>query len=258
MIILLAGLLDVPRNLYESADIEGASAWQRFRHITIPMLTPVIFFTLVIGIITGSSTSPRPTSRSAASRGDRRLPAELPALLRGLALPAGVRLLPHGLRVRDGLGAVRGHHGAARSCSQELESLGALRGGSAMSAVEAPVRLPTPPDGGRARPPPPLPVRVAKHSLLIAVSFAFCSRSSSCSDGLMTDHQALTSALAAPVPLVELPQRVRRRPLWRTPGTRSCSPAVVDRRGASCVPVAYALRASVARAHACSCSCSRR
>ena len=53
MIIYLAGLLDVPRHLYEAADIEGAGAWQKFRHVTLPSLSPVLFFTLVIGVITG-------------------------------------------------------------------------------------------------------------------------------------------------------------------------------------------------------------
>jgi multiple sugar transport system permease protein len=51
MIIFLAGLLDVPRHLYEAADIEGGSAWQKFRYVTLPMITPVIFFSLVIGVI---------------------------------------------------------------------------------------------------------------------------------------------------------------------------------------------------------------
>lgn len=51
MIIFLAGLLDVPQQLYEAADIEGASAWQKFRRVTLPMITPVIFFSLVIGVI---------------------------------------------------------------------------------------------------------------------------------------------------------------------------------------------------------------
>ncbi|HEY6566490.1 MAG TPA: sugar ABC transporter permease [Actinomycetota bacterium] len=51
MIIFLAGLLDVPRHLYEAADIEGAGAWQKFWHVTLPMITPVIFFSLVIGVI---------------------------------------------------------------------------------------------------------------------------------------------------------------------------------------------------------------
>jgi multiple sugar transport system permease protein len=51
MIIFLAGLLDVPRQLYEAADIEGASGWQKFRFVTLPMISPVIFFSLVIGVI---------------------------------------------------------------------------------------------------------------------------------------------------------------------------------------------------------------
>src|SRR5206468_5540137 len=53
MIIFLAGLLDVPRQLYEAADIEGATGWQRFRHVTLPTISPVIFFSLVIGVIYG-------------------------------------------------------------------------------------------------------------------------------------------------------------------------------------------------------------
>jgi multiple sugar transport system permease protein len=53
MIIFLAAMLDVPVHLYEAADIEGAGAWQKFRHITLPMISPVIFFAVVIGIITG-------------------------------------------------------------------------------------------------------------------------------------------------------------------------------------------------------------
>lgn len=51
MIIFLAGLQGVPDTLYEAANIDGANWWERFRHVTIPMLTPVIFFNLVMGII---------------------------------------------------------------------------------------------------------------------------------------------------------------------------------------------------------------
>jgi multiple sugar transport system permease protein len=53
MIIFLAGLLDVPRQLYEAADIEGANGRQRFRYVTLPMISPVVFFSTVIGIIYG-------------------------------------------------------------------------------------------------------------------------------------------------------------------------------------------------------------
>jgi len=50
-IILLAGLQDIPQHLYEAAEIDGANAGQRFRHVTLPLLTPTIFFNLVIGLI---------------------------------------------------------------------------------------------------------------------------------------------------------------------------------------------------------------
>jgi len=53
MIIFLAALLDVPRTLYEAADIEGAGPWQRFRYVTLPMISPVIFFSVLIGVIYG-------------------------------------------------------------------------------------------------------------------------------------------------------------------------------------------------------------
>jgi multiple sugar transport system permease protein len=51
MIIFLAGLLDIPRSLYEAASLEGANAFQTFRHITLPLMTPVIFFSGVTGVI---------------------------------------------------------------------------------------------------------------------------------------------------------------------------------------------------------------
>jgi multiple sugar transport system permease protein len=51
MIIFLAGLQGVPNELYEAAHIDGAGRWGRFRHVTLPMITPTIFFNLVLGII---------------------------------------------------------------------------------------------------------------------------------------------------------------------------------------------------------------
>ena len=53
MVIFLAAVLDVPRQLYEAAEIDGAGAWQRLRHITLPAISPVILFAVVIGIIEG-------------------------------------------------------------------------------------------------------------------------------------------------------------------------------------------------------------
>jgi len=51
MVIYLAGLQDIPVHLYESADIDGASWWQKTLHITLPMLSPTIYFNLIMGII---------------------------------------------------------------------------------------------------------------------------------------------------------------------------------------------------------------
>ena len=51
MLLYLAGLQGVPTALYEAAEIDGANAWHRFRHVTIPMLTPTIYFNVLISII---------------------------------------------------------------------------------------------------------------------------------------------------------------------------------------------------------------
>lgn len=51
MIIYLAGLQGIPPHLYEVAELDGASSWQKFRHITLPLLTPTIFFNLTISVI---------------------------------------------------------------------------------------------------------------------------------------------------------------------------------------------------------------
>jgi multiple sugar transport system permease protein len=51
MIIWLAGLQGVPRVLYEAAVVDGASRWQQFWHITLPMLAPTTFFLLITGVI---------------------------------------------------------------------------------------------------------------------------------------------------------------------------------------------------------------
>lgn len=53
MIILLAGLQSIDETLYEAAKIDGAGAWRRLRSVTIPMLTPSLFFVTVISLING-------------------------------------------------------------------------------------------------------------------------------------------------------------------------------------------------------------
>lgn len=51
VVIYLAALRDVPRELYEAADIDGASWWRKTFSITLPMISPVLFFTLVVHVI---------------------------------------------------------------------------------------------------------------------------------------------------------------------------------------------------------------
>ena len=51
MVIFLAGLQGIPTDLYEAARLDGANAWQVFRRITLPLLTPVIFFNFIMQVI---------------------------------------------------------------------------------------------------------------------------------------------------------------------------------------------------------------
>ncbi len=51
MVIFLAGLLDVPKSLYEAASIDGANRWHRFRYVTLPSISPVLLFAAITGVI---------------------------------------------------------------------------------------------------------------------------------------------------------------------------------------------------------------
>ena len=51
MVLFLAGLQGIPHHLYDAAKVDGASSWQRFRDVTVPMLSPTTFFVVVISII---------------------------------------------------------------------------------------------------------------------------------------------------------------------------------------------------------------
>ena len=55
-VILLAGMQGISEELYESAMIDGANAWHRFRSITIPMLSPTLFFLLIVDMLAGFQT----------------------------------------------------------------------------------------------------------------------------------------------------------------------------------------------------------
>ena len=51
MLIFLAGLQSVPTELYEAVKVDGGGPWARFRHVTLPMISPVLFYNILIGII---------------------------------------------------------------------------------------------------------------------------------------------------------------------------------------------------------------
>ena len=51
MLIFLAGLQGVPQELYDAADVDGAGRWRKFLNVTLPMISPAIFFNLIMGII---------------------------------------------------------------------------------------------------------------------------------------------------------------------------------------------------------------
>jgi multiple sugar transport system permease protein len=51
IIVFIAGLQAIPRDLYEAAEIDGANEWQQFRRVTLPMLSPTLFFAIVMALI---------------------------------------------------------------------------------------------------------------------------------------------------------------------------------------------------------------
>lgn len=51
VVIFLAGLQDVPRSLYEAADLDGCNFWQKTRHVTLPIISPVIYFNGIMALI---------------------------------------------------------------------------------------------------------------------------------------------------------------------------------------------------------------
>lgn len=51
MLIYLAGLQDIPQELYEASELDGANGWQKLRHITIPLISPVTFFLFITSVI---------------------------------------------------------------------------------------------------------------------------------------------------------------------------------------------------------------
>jgi multiple sugar transport system permease protein len=69
-LMLLAGLQTIPRSLYEAAEVDGATGWQQFWEITLPMLRPAIFVALIFRTITAVQTFDIPYSMTGGGPGD--------------------------------------------------------------------------------------------------------------------------------------------------------------------------------------------
>ena len=69
-LMLLAGLQTIPRSLYEAAEVDGASTWQQFVEITLPMLRPAIFVALIFRTITAIQTFDIPYAMTGGGPGD--------------------------------------------------------------------------------------------------------------------------------------------------------------------------------------------
>ncbi len=72
MVIYLAALQDIPVQLYEAAELDGARAWSKIRHITLPLLSPAIFFNVTMGIITAMQVFALPYVISSGEGGPAR------------------------------------------------------------------------------------------------------------------------------------------------------------------------------------------
>ncbi|MFZ1055982.1 MAG: sugar ABC transporter permease [Opitutaceae bacterium] len=70
MIIYLAGLQNVPSELYEAAEIDGATAWQRFRHVTLPTIAPVVAFNAIMALISAMQLFAQAYIMSEAANGN--------------------------------------------------------------------------------------------------------------------------------------------------------------------------------------------
>ena len=69
-LMLLAGLQTIPKSLYEAAEVDGASTWQQFVEITLPMLRPAIFVALIFRTITAIQTFDIPYAMTGGGPGD--------------------------------------------------------------------------------------------------------------------------------------------------------------------------------------------
>ena len=87
MVIFLAGLRQIPAMYYEAASVDGAGRWRQFWSITLPLLTPIIFFNLVLQIIHAFQAFTQAFVVSGGTGG----PADSTHVLHAVPLPEGLR-----------------------------------------------------------------------------------------------------------------------------------------------------------------------
>jgi len=126
MLIFLAGLKSIPQQLYEAAEIDGAGRWVRFTRVTLPMLSPTIFFNFVMSMIGSFQTGVRYLHRPG---GDHRRPDELHAFLHASPLSQRLRVAEDGICFGLGLGALPDHPGVGIADTPLFELVGLLRSG---------------------------------------------------------------------------------------------------------------------------------
>ena len=101
MIIFLAAIHDVPRHLYESAELDGAGPWQRLRWVTLPSISPIILFAVVLGVIQGLQYFTQAYVAANVASGQASQAGDLPANLgypEGSTLFYPILLYQHGFR----------------------------------------------------------------------------------------------------------------------------------------------------------------
>ena len=119
-LILLSGMVGVNRNYYEAASLDGAGAWTKFVRITLPLMTPAIFYVLVVSLINAFQLFPQIMIMTDGG------PNGATQVMVERIYKYGFPLLPHGLRRGLLLAAVRdnhGLHGAADEGSGEVGEL---------------------------------------------------------------------------------------------------------------------------------------
>ena len=151
LVIFLAAILDVPKHLHESAELDGAGAFRRLRYVTLPTISPVILFAVVLGVIqalqyftqayvAASIAAGQASQAGTVEHARAGLSGGLDALLPDPPLLPRLPVLQHGLRLGDGHAAARCRVRGDVDHRPQLAALGALLGSSSVSdaAVSAP------------------------------------------------------------------------------------------------------------------------